>query len=136
RGRQLHTVDYVRAEDFAGQRVAVVGGGISALGFLQEIAEVGETHWYTRREPVFADGDFTQEAGRRVIAGVTDQVRQGLPVGSVVSNTGLRWTPALREADRRGILRRRPMFERITETGVMEADGAPTELDAILWATG
>lgn len=136
RGRQLHTVEYVRAEDFAGQRVAVVGGGISALGFLQEIAEVGETLWYTRREPVFEEGDFTEEAGRQVIAGVTERARQGLPVGSVVSNTGLRWTPALREADRRGILRRRPMFERITETGVVEADGTTTELDAILWATG
>ncbi|MDN5686009.1 MAG: NAD(P)/FAD-dependent oxidoreductase [Brachybacterium sp.] len=136
RGRQLHTVEYVRAEDFAGQRVAVVGGGISALGFLQEIAGVGETLWYTRREPVFEEGDFTEEAGRQVIAGVIDQVRQGLPVGSVVSNTGLRWTPALREADRRGILRRRAMFERITETGVVEADGTATELDVILWATG
>ncbi|GAA1484802.1 FAD-dependent oxidoreductase [Brachybacterium fresconis] len=136
RGRQLHTVEYVRAEDFAGQRVAVVGGGISALGFLQEIAAVGETFWYTRREPVFEEGEFTEEAGRQVIAGVIDQVRQGLPVGSVVSNTGLRWTPALREAERRGILRRRPMFERITEAGVVEADGTVTELDAILWATG
>lgn len=136
RGRQLHTVEYVRAEDFAGQRVAVVGGGISALGFLQEIAGVGEPLWYTRREPVFEEGDFTEEAGRQVIAGVIDQVRQGLPVGSVVSNTGLRWTPALREADHRGILRRRAMFERITETGVVEADGTATELDVILWATG
>ncbi|APX32101.1 pyridine nucleotide-disulfide oxidoreductase [Brachybacterium sp. P6-10-X1] len=136
RGRRLHTVDYVRAEDFAGQRVAVVGGGISALGFLQEIAEVGETLWYTRREPVFGDGPFTHEAGRQVIAGVIDRVRQGRPAGSVVSNTGLRWTPELREAARRGVLRRRPMFERITETGLVEADGTTTELDAILWATG
>lgn len=136
RGRQLHTVDYVRAEDFAGQRVAVVGGGISALGFLQEIAAVGETLWYTRREPVFEEGPFTHEAGRQVIAGVVDRVRQGRPAGSVVSNTGLRWTPQLREASARGILQRRPMFEQITETGVVEADGTASELDAILWATG
>lgn len=136
RGRQLHTVDYVRAADFAGQRVGIVGGGISALGFLQEIADVAETFWYTRREPVLEDGPFTQEDGREAVAGVIERVRQGLPVGSVVSNTGLRWTPALRDAQRRGLLERRPMFVRITPDGVREADGTETGLDTILWATG
>nr|WP_209905424.1 FAD-dependent oxidoreductase [Brachybacterium sacelli] len=136
RGRQLHTVDYVRAEDFAGQRVAVVGGGISALGFLQEIAGVGRALWYTRREVEFQEGPFTEEVGRAAVAGVAGRVRQGRPVGSVVSNTGLRWTPELREAAREGLLARRPMFTRITPSGVVEADGTTTELDAILWATG
>ncbi|WP_422114755.1 FAD-dependent oxidoreductase [Brachybacterium sp. UNK5269] len=136
RGRQLHTVDYTRAEDFAGQRVGIVGGGISALGFLQEIAEVGETFWYTRREPVLEDRPFSPERGRQAVAGVIDRVSRGLPVRSVVSATGLVWTPALREAQRRGVLQRRPMFERLTASGVIEADGSATELDAILWATG
>lgn len=136
RGRQLHTAGYVRAADFAGQRVGIVGGGISALGFLQEIADVAETFWYTRREPVLEDGPFTQEDGREAVAGVIERVRQGLPVGSVVSNTGLRWTPALRDAQRRGLLERRPMFVRITPDGVREADGTETGLDTILWATG
>ncbi|GAA1283461.1 FAD-dependent oxidoreductase [Brachybacterium alimentarium] len=136
RGRQLHTVDYVRAEDFAGQRVGIVGGGISALGFLQEISEVAETFWYTRREVELSERSFDREAGRAAIAGVEDRVRRGLPVGSVVSNTGLVWTPALREAQRRGILERRPMFTRLTPQGVVEADGTLTELDTLLWATG
>ncbi|MGO3211484.1 MAG: FAD-dependent oxidoreductase, partial [Brachybacterium sp.] len=95
RGRQLHTADYRRAEDFAGRRVGIIGGGISALGHLLEIAEVAETFWYTRREPVFTDRPFTEEVGREVIAGVTERVRQGLPVRSVVSATGLAWTPEL-----------------------------------------
>lgn len=136
RGTQLHTAEYVSAEDFAGRRVGIVGGGISALGHLQEIAEVASTFWYTRREPVFVDRPFTEEFGRDVIAGVTERVRQGLPVRSVVSATGLAWTPALREADRRGILRRRPMFTAITPDGVIEADGTETPLDVLLWATG
>lgn len=136
RGRQLHAADYVSAGEFSGQRVGIVGGGISAIGFLQEIGEVGETFWYTRREPIIKDGPFTEEAGREVIAGVVQQVEEGLPVGSVVSHTGLFWTPQLREAQRRGLLRRRPMFSRLTENGVLEADGTLTRLDAILWATG
>ncbi|WP_377794018.1 FAD-dependent oxidoreductase [Brachybacterium sp. GCM10030267] len=136
RGRQLHTVDYVRAEDFAGQRVAIVGGGISALGHLQEIAEVATTFWYTRREPRFEDRPFTEEFGREAVAAVSERVARGLPVRSVVSATGLVWTPALREAQRRGILERRPMFTRITEDEVLEADGSETPVDVILWATG
>ena len=136
RGRQLHTAEYVAADEFAGQRVAVVGGGISALGHLQEIAEVGETRWYTRREPIFREDEFTEEAGREAVAGVWDAVREGRPVGSVVSHTGLLWTPALRRAACRGILDRRPMFTRIVPGGVIEADGTRTPVDAILWATG
>jgi cation diffusion facilitator CzcD-associated flavoprotein CzcO len=136
RGRQLHTAEYRRAEDFAGLRVGIIGGGISALGHLLEIAEVGETFWYTRREPVFADRPFTEEIGREVIAGVTERVQQGLPVRSVVSATGLAWTPELRRARRRGILARRPMFTAVTPDGVREADGSHTPLDVLLWATG
>lgn len=136
RGRQLHTADYVSADEFTGQRVAVIGGGISALGHLQEIAEVGETFWYTRRQPDFQDRPFTEEEGREAVAGVWERVRAGLPVRSVVSATGLSWTPALREAQRRGILERRPMFTEITPEGVIEADGTLRELDVLLWATG
>ncbi|WP_309069067.1 NAD(P)-binding domain-containing protein, partial [Microbacterium sp.] len=40
RGRQLHTRDYVRLEDFTGQRVGIVGGGISAVQQLEEISRV------------------------------------------------------------------------------------------------
>lgn len=136
RGRQLHTAGYRRAEDFAGMRVGVIGGGISAIGHLLEIAEVGETFWFTRREPVFEDRPFTTELGRAAVAEVEDRVRQGLPVRSVVSVTGLPLTPALREAQRRGILARRPMFTEITADGVREADGRETALDVLLWATG
>ena len=38
RGRQLHTVDYRSAEEFAGQHVVVVGGGASATQLLGEIS--------------------------------------------------------------------------------------------------
>lgn len=51
RGRQLHTKDYTRKEDFAGLRTLVVGGGLSAVQFLLELQEVSETIWATRRAP-------------------------------------------------------------------------------------
>jgi cation diffusion facilitator CzcD-associated flavoprotein CzcO len=137
RGRQLHTRDYVSADEFAGLRVAVVGGGISAVQQLEEISRVAKTFWYTRREPVFRAGEFEPEvAGREIIAKVVADVEAGRPTGSVVSYTDLAWTPYAVAAKQRGALERRPMFTAIEPDGVREADGTFTPVDAILWATG
>ncbi|MFI5952994.1 FAD-dependent oxidoreductase [Cryptosporangium sp. NPDC051539] len=136
-GVQLHTSGYGRAEDFAGLRVAVVGGGISAVQQLEEISRFATTFWYTRREPVFRDGEFDPEvAGRETIAKVTADAAAGRPTGSIVSYTGLIWTPYARAARDRGALARRPMFTAIEPGGVREADGTFTGVDVILWATG
>ncbi|MFR9728182.1 NAD(P)-binding domain-containing protein [Saccharopolyspora sp. MS10] len=135
-GRQLHVAGYRGAAEFRGSRVAVVGGGISAVELLTEIAEVGATTWVTRRPPVFGDREFTPELGRRAVAEVERRVRDGLPPGSVVSATGLPPTPAVLRARERGVLDRLPMFERITPAGLRWADGREVEVDVILWATG
>lgn len=137
RGRMLHTRDYRSLSDFAGERVAVVGGGISAVQQLEEISRVAEVFWYTRREPVFRDGGFSPEVeGREVIARVTADVEAGSRTGSVVSYTGLGWAPYAIAARDRGALDRRPMFTAIEPDGVREASGALTRVDTILWATG
>ncbi|MEU6129815.1 FAD-dependent oxidoreductase [Saccharopolyspora sp. NPDC047091] len=135
-GRQLHVADYRGAAEFRGLRVAVVGGGISAVELLTEIAEVATTTWVTRRPPVFGDAEFTPDAGRRAVAEVDRRVRAGLPPGSVVSVTGLPPTPAVLRARDAGVLDRHPMFERITPRGLRWADGTEVEVDVLLWATG
>ncbi len=137
RGRQLHTRDYVSAAELAGLRVAVVGGGISAVQQLEEISRTATVLWYTRRPPVFLDGGFRPEVeGRRIIAAVTADVEAGSPTGSVVSYTGLPWAPYVLAAQARGVLERRPMFAAVEPDGVREADGSFTPVDVILWATG
>jgi cation diffusion facilitator CzcD-associated flavoprotein CzcO len=136
RGRQLHVADYVSAAEFAGKHVIVVGGGISAVGLLDEISRVTSTSWFTRREPVWRDADFDARAGHDAVALVEERVRQGLPPQSVVSVTGLIWTPALRAAAARGALNRQPMFTAIEPDGVRLADGRFLGADVILWATG
>ncbi|MFP1629452.1 NAD(P)-binding domain-containing protein [Streptomyces sp. 5K101] len=137
RGRQLHTADYPGPEQFAGQRVVVVGGGASGTQHLMEIAEVAaETTWVTRRPPVFREGPFDEDAGRAAVAMVEERVRRGLPPLSVVSVTGLPLTDAVRRARETGVLEREPMFDRITPTGVAWDDGRTVEADVILWATG
>ena len=159
-GRQLHAATYPGPGEFAGKRVIVVGGGITAIQLLSELADAGaSTTWVTRRPPVFRDQPFTREYGREVVAMVDARVRAGLVPQSVVSVTGLPVTDQIREAQRSGVLHRLPMFDRITPEGVvwdtpqtpedledldaldgldgLEA-GAPRSIDAdvILWCTG
>ncbi|MED7827427.1 NAD(P)-binding domain-containing protein [Streptomyces chiangmaiensis] len=136
-GIQLHTHDYVSADRLAGLRVAIVGGGVSALQQLAEISRVATTFWYTRREPVFLDVGFDREVvGREIVAKVAADVEAGRPTGSVASYTALAWTPYALAAKERGVLERRPMFTAIEPNGVREADGSFTPVDAIVWATG
>jgi cation diffusion facilitator CzcD-associated flavoprotein CzcO len=136
RGRQLHVADYVSAEEFRGRHVIVVGGGISAVGLLDEISQVTTTTWFTRREPVWRDAEFDRQAGHDAVALVEERVRHGLPPQSVVSVTGLIRTPALRAAAARGVRERHPMFTAIEPGGVRLADGGFLAADVILWATG
>ncbi|MFB2121091.1 NAD(P)-binding domain-containing protein [Parapedobacter sp. 2B3] len=135
-GTQLHTRDYRTAAAFAGKHVLIVGGGISAIQLLDEISQVTDTTWVTRRPPVFEPGPFTPERGRAAVAVVEERVRQGLPPASVVSVTGLPITPAVETMRERGVLNRQPMFSEITPTGVRWPDGRTLAVDVILWCTG
>jgi len=135
-GRQLHTRDYKSASDFAGQHVVIVGGGISAIQLLNEISLVTSTTWVTRRPPQWRTTPFQPEDGRAAVKLVEDRVRAGLPANSVVSVTGLPRSPMVEAMEARGVLKRLPMFEAITPTGVRWADGSEQRADVILWCTG
>jgi cation diffusion facilitator CzcD-associated flavoprotein CzcO len=136
-GRQLHYTDYRGPEEFAGLRVAVVGGGNSAAHVLSELAGVAaRTLWLTRRPPEFRSADFGADDRRAAVALVEERVRAGLPPQSVVSVTGLGYTTVVREALAKGALERLPMFDRITPDGAVWADGHTASFDVIVWATG
>ena len=136
-GRQLHAADFRTAEEFAGQHVLVVGGGISALQLLLEIAVVARTTWVTRRPPVWRDEPFGPDDGRAAVALVDRRVRAGLPPGSVVSVTGLPVPDEVRRARADGVLDRLPVPDRFTPTGVAWDDPArELDVDVVLWATG
>ena len=136
RGRQLHTHDYRTAEEFRGQHVLVVGGGISAIQLLDEISKITTTTWVTRTPPRWREGPFNQEAGRTAVRLVEDRVRAGLPPNAVVSVTGLPVNERTEAMRARGVLNRQPMFEAISDEGVRWADGRTLKVDVILWCTG
>lgn len=135
-GRQLHVHDYVSADEFVGQRVVIVGAGISAVQLLEEISRVTDTFWVTRKDVTWDAAQFDTAARVAAIAGVEERVRRGDPPGSVISVTGQHWTPWARVAAERGVLVRHPMFDRIEEHGVRMPDGTFEPADVILWATG
>lgn len=135
-GEQLHTKDFKTADYFRNKHVIIVGGGISAIQLLDQISEVTTTTWVTRRPPLFREGPFDDMAGHNAVAMVEERVRQGLPPLSVVSVTGLPYSPEIRAMEKRGVLTRLAMFSEITKTGVKWEDGREENADIILWNTG
>lgn len=119
RGRQLHTKDYVRKEDFAGQRTLVVGGGLSAVQFLLELAPVTDTIWATHRPPNFTKREFDAGWGLAVEDAVRERTFAGRRPASVVRTTGIPQLPAYLDGVADGTLVSRGMFDRITDTGVV-----------------
>lgn len=135
-GEQVHTRDFKDAAYFRGKHVIIVGGGISAIQLLDQISKVTSTTWVTRRPPEFRKVPFDERAGSLAVAMVEERVRKGLSPQSVVSVTGLPFTPEIEIMEKRGVLIRFPMFSEITKNGVKWEDGREINADVILWNTG
>ncbi|GAA4908792.1 ArsO family NAD(P)H-dependent flavin-containing monooxygenase [Streptomyces coeruleoprunus] len=137
RGRQLHTVEYASAADFAGRRVIVVGGGNSGAQIAADLAPLADLTWVTPREPRFLPDDVDG----RVLFDVATARRRALDegradTGGVASLGDIVAVPPVREARDAGLLKAQPMFDRLTPTGVAWADGMTADADAIIWCTG
>jgi putative flavoprotein involved in K+ transport len=136
-GRQLHTVEYVRPQDFAGRRVIVVGGGNSGAQIAADLTHDTQLTWITQRPPCFLADDID---GRALFDAATARRRaldQGsTDTGGVASLGDIVAVPPVREARDRGLLTARPMFTRLHSGGVEWADGTRAEADAIIWCTG
>lgn len=135
-GTQLHTVGYRAPDEFAGRRVAVVGGGNSAAQILAEVSTVAETVWVTPRTPRFLPDHVD---GRALFAAATEKVRaltEGREHAGVGGLGDIVMVPSVRGARDRGILQARPMFDRLTATGVAWDAGQEEPVDAVIWCTG
>ncbi|MFG2336217.1 ArsO family NAD(P)H-dependent flavin-containing monooxygenase [Streptomyces yangpuensis] len=138
RGRRLHTAQYRSPSEFTGQRVIVVGGGNSGAQIAADLAFAGvDLVWVTRRPPRYLADDID---GRALFDAATARRRaldEGrTDTGGVASLGDIVAVPPVRAARDAGLLGVRPMFTRLTTTGVEWADGTRTEADAIVWCTG
>jgi putative flavoprotein involved in K+ transport len=137
RGRQIHSSAYRSPDEFAGQRVLVVGGGNSGAQILAEISKVAETAWVTPRPPRFLPDDVD---GRVLFERATERVRAqmegrepDLPkdgLGDIVM------VPSVREARDQDVLHSVRPFSRLVVDGVVWPDGIRTPVDSIIWCTG
>lgn len=139
-GLQVDTPSYPGAARFAGLRVAVVGGGLSAIGFLDEVSTVAAgVRWYTRRPPrIFEDAtsELGLNRGRAAVAAQDAAARAGEPLPSIVASTGIPSTPPVRRLRAKGLLHATPMPRRAVADGFQEQDGTMWQADAVIWALG
>lgn len=136
-GPQVHTNGFSSPEQFAGQRVLVVGGGASATQFIVQLRAAGvDTLWSTRRAPDWRSAPTGAEWGLEVERQVNERTRAGLPPLSVVGTTGLLLTPAMQAGIDSGALISRGEIATLESDAVVFADGSRERIDAILWATG
>ena len=136
RGRQLHTIDYSAPQDFSGQRVAIVGGGNSSAQILAEVSTSAETIWCTPSEPRLLPDDVD---GRVLFAAATERVRalaEGREHAGVGGLGDIVAVASVRAARERGVLKARPMFTRLTPTGLAWGDGTVEPVDTVIWCTG
>ncbi|WP_374348747.1 flavin-containing monooxygenase [Chitinimonas sp.] len=132
RGRVLHSRNYRRPEDFAGQRVIVIGSANSAVQIADELRA----------------GSRVSLASRRPVRFLPQRLL-GRDIHFWLTLTGLdrtRWlddqsTPVLDDGHYRRLLKtgelvRRPMFSSLTADGVVWADGEAEPVDTLLFATG
>ncbi|OEJ21324.1 pyridine nucleotide-disulfide oxidoreductase [Streptomyces agglomeratus] len=136
-GRQLHTVQYRKPTEFAGQRVIVVGGGNSGAQIAADLAGTAELTWVTQRPPRYLADDID---GRALFDAATAR-RQALDAGrtdtgGVASLGDIVAVPPVRAARDAGLLHAKPMFSRLTTTGIEWADGTTAPADAVIWCTG
>lgn len=136
-GTQLHSADYTSPDQFGGRRVVVVGGGNTGAQLLAELSLVADTTWVTLRPPRFLPDDVDG----RVLFDVATARRKALDAGQtdtggVASLGDVVMVPSVRAARDRGVLVARPMFDRLTPTGVAWPDGDSRDVDAIVWCTG
>lgn len=137
RGRQLHTIEYRRPQDLAGQRVIVVGGGNSGAQIAADLVYDTELTWVAQRPPRFLADDID---GRALFDAATARRRAldegSTDTGGVASLGDIVAVPPVREARDAGLLKAQPMFSRLTPAGVEWADGTSAEADAVIWCTG
>lgn len=132
-GHQIHSAHYERPDVFAGQTVLVVGGGNSGAQIMAEVAPLARALWVTIKEPVFLPDDVDGRVlFERAVARM--KARPGeTPVGGIGD---IVMVPPVKEARLRGDLASVRPFERMTQTGVVWADGSEMAVDAIIWCTG
>lgn len=135
-GYQVHSAHYQKAEDFAGKKVLIVGGGNSGAQILAEVSKVAHTTWVTEKEPTFLPDEVD---GRYLFEFATRQYKarqEGKTIQPVGSLGDIVMVASVKEARQRNVLHSVRPFKKFTATGVRWPDGREEEFDVVIWCTG
>lgn len=132
-GTQRHSAHYGGPDPFVGRRVAVVGGGNSAVQITADLvgsAAVVHLCSLTRLRwlPDDVDGRYLFDRATARVRGDAEGQEAELS-GTIVA------MPAVRKARAVGALRLRAMFDRMDATGAV-IGREHVDLDDVIWATG
>lgn len=135
-GRVLHVAGYRTPDEFADQRVLVVGAGNSAVQVAYELAQVARVSLVVRDRVRFASQriggrDLHWWLTRTGFDRLPTRVLNRLVTGNPVLDTGTYRTALATE-----VLDEQQMFTEFTPEGVTWADGRQGCVDAVIFATG
>ncbi|MEB3438051.1 NAD(P)/FAD-dependent oxidoreductase [Pseudomonas sp. A2] len=131
-GTRLHSADYRNAEAFSGQRIVVIGAANSAVQIAYDLAKVAIVTLATREAIRFVPqrilgADFhswLKWTGLERTSWLNDQSTPVLDDGTY------------RKALKAGFFNQATMFNQVTSTGIVWADGQHEAVDSLLFATG
>lgn len=132
-GRQVHSAHYRGPDDFAGQRVAVVGGANSGAQIAADLAAACDVRWCTLTPPRYLPDGVN---GRDLFRLATSRVRGEEGATGVGGLGDIVVVPPVRAARDAGLLFAHPMFTRFDGDRVVWADGRREQVDAVIWCTG
>lgn len=141
-GEQIHSAYYAGPEIYQNKRVLVVGAGNSGAQIFAELVQVADASWVTREPPKFLPDDVDgrvlfERATQRIRKEASEDAQDGSNTeGSDTPKGNIVMMPPVKEARDKGLLTTKPMFDRLTEQGVVWSDGTKESIDSIIWCTG
>jgi len=136
KGIQTHSSMYRHADDFAGKKVLVIGGGNSGAQILAEVSKVAQTSWVTLTPPTFLPDNVD---GRYLFNDATDKFYGKSPIapsGIKATLCDIVMVDSVKEARDRDVLHAERPFSLFYENGVIWKNGEETPFDAVIWCTG
>ncbi|MEL6309559.1 MAG: NAD(P)/FAD-dependent oxidoreductase [Chloroflexota bacterium] len=135
-GKRIHSLHYTNADAYHGQRIVVIGSNNSAVQIACELATVADVSMATRKDIQWAPQRLW---GKNIFFWLHRTGFDMMPVGchfNLCKNDSVYDDGTYEAMVKSGNPDPRPMFQRITEQGVVWADGTEEPVDTILYATG